>query len=335
MKLEEIKKEVLGYIANNPKVLQVALLSSAIYLNKYTKTITKVRGEYTTLHALIGHVVQGFNSKKFTPFGEAQFRAKQMRNYHQKVDFVVDPAEVIGTAIEKMYDEGVALKDRSISKLSIDLLLKKIISDVNILSIDGVYDPSKIGLDNPEFGYSMDGLNTILEKGLDNTDNPFYLIPGDAITSTNIIDVITGYEKNIPSLSKRAVSRVFISENDKELYKEAYEDRYSQSQFQKDALKTRLGKREIVGLPGLKDGTIFSCLDNTLVKLVDLIDNPATLSDVQIENRILKVLGDFSLGYDFAVNELAYIHTADGSKNLGLNNTELNKLYYPEESKLY
>ncbi len=332
MNVEQIRKELLRYIAKKPKLLQAAILSAEILLNNYARTITKVRGEYPTLHSLIGHVVQGFNSQKWTPFGEVQFRKKIMQNYHQKVDFTLDPAEIIGTVLEVMYDEGKPLAQKSISKHAIDLLLAKIISDVNILSVSGVYDASKIGLDSPEFGYSMDGLNTIIEKGLANTENPYFLIPGDAITETNIIDVYTAYERNLPELVKNRVTKLFVPAVDAETYKLAYEDKFGDNKFQNNSLKTRLGNREIVAIPGLKKGTIASTIDNAFVKMVDIIDNPANITDVQVDKRILNILGEFTLGYDFAINELTYVHTVDGSKNRGLNNADLNKLYYPEEN---
>lgn len=331
MKTEQIRGEILRYIGQNPKLLQAAVLSNDILLNRHAKTITKVRGEYPTLHSLISHVVQGFNSKKWTPFGEIQFRKKVMKNYHQKIDFQLDPAEIIGTVIQAMYDEGKTLEQKSISKHAIDLLLKKIISDVNILSVDGVYNAAKIGIDNPEFGHSMDGLNEIIKKGLANTENPFFLIPADALTSTNIIEVVTAYERALPKFAKNQVKKIFMSETDAETYQLAYEDKFGQNKFQDNATRSRLGKREIVGIPGLKDGTIISTVENGFVKMVDIIDNPATITDVQVDKRILNILGEFTLGYDFAINELTYVYTSDGSKKRGLNNSDLNKLYYPEE----
>ena len=66
--------------------------------------------------------------------------------------------------------------------------------------------------------------------------------------------------------------------------------------------------------------------------MVDMIDNPATITSVQVDKRILNILGEFTLGYDFAINELTYVYTSDASKKRGLNNADLNKLYYPEES---
>lgn len=332
--IDQIQKELLRYIEKNPKVLQIAVLSKSILLNAHAKTITKVRGEYPSLHSLIGHVVQGFNSKKWTPFGDVQFRKKLSKNYHQKVDFDLDPAEIIGSVLESWYDEGKSLEQKSISKHAVELLLQKIISDVNILSVDGVYNAAKIGLDTPEFGHSMDGLNEILRKGVLNTENPYFLVPGDALTSTNIIDVVTAYERGLPNYAKNQVSKIFMSATDKETYQLAYEDKFGENKFMNNALTTRLGQREIVGIPNLKDGTIFSTVNNGLIKLVDIIDNPATITDVQKSKRILHILGEFTLGYDFAINELTFVHTVDATKKRGLNNAELNKLYYPEEKGL-
>lgn len=331
MNVEQIKNELLRYIGTKPKLLQAAILAKAILLNNYARTITKVRGEYPSLHSLIGHVVQGFDSKKWTPFGETQFRKKLMRNYHQKVDFVLDPAEIIGTVLEDMYDEGKPLAKKSISKHAIDLLLNKIYSDVNILSVKGVYDASKIGIDPPVFGYSMDGLNTTLEKGLNNTENPYFLIPGDAITDSNIIDVITNYERNLPEHLDDKVTKIFVSKKDAKTYKLAYEDRFGDNKFANNSLRSRLGDREIIGIPGLTRGSIISTIDNAFVKMVDLIDNPAKITDIQVDKRVLNVLGEFTLGYDFAINELTYVHTSDASKKRGLGDSELNELYYPEE----
>jgi len=257
-----------------------------------------------------------------------------MKNYHQKVDFELDPAEILGTVLEEMYDEGKSLKDKSISKHAIDLLLQKIISDVNILSVIGKYDANKIGIATPEFGTSMDGLNEIIAKGLKDTANPYFLIPADAITATNILDVVTAYERALPAVSKNQVTKIFMSVTDAENYQIAYEDKFGQNKFQDNALKTRLGKREIVAIPNLKEGTIVSTVENGFVKMVDIIDNPATITDVQVDKRILNILGEFTLGYDFAINELTYVYTSDGTKKRGLNNKDLNELYYPEEQGL-
>ena len=46
MKVEQIKNELLRYISTKPKLLQAAILSKEILLNRHSRTITKVKGEY-------------------------------------------------------------------------------------------------------------------------------------------------------------------------------------------------------------------------------------------------------------------------------------------------
>ena len=79
-------------------------------------------------------------------------------------------------------------------------------------------------------------------------------------------------------------------------------------------------------------GTIIATVEGNFLRLIDEIDNPATITSIQVHDRILKVLGEFSLGYDYAINQLVFMHTVDGSKKRGLNNAEQNKLIYPSEN---
>ena len=331
IKIDEIKKEILGYIANNPSILNGAVLSAQIELNKHAKLITKVRGEYTTLSSLIGHVVQAFSSE-WTEIGQAQFRAKQAKSYHQKVNFAIKPADILNTIVEYMYDEGKDLKDKSVTKLIIEQLKKKIISDVDILSQDGIYDEAKAFGDNTEFGFSMDGINEVHSKMLSNTKNPCYQIPIDAIDDNNIIDVITSIERKLPKDFKKLVKKIFISQNNQERYILAYEDRFGgNTDYKKgDKLKTRLGKREIVTLDNMDDDKVVLFVDGNLCRFIDVVENPATITDVQKQDYKLKLFGEFSLGYDYAMNELVIVASPEAPHE-GLGNDDLNKAIYPKQ----
>jgi hypothetical protein len=48
-------------------------------------------------------------------------------------------SKILGSWIQQKYDEGVELKDK-ISKHVMTMLTAKIISDVNILSVKGIYN---------------------------------------------------------------------------------------------------------------------------------------------------------------------------------------------------
>ena len=333
LKIDAIRNELVRYVGTQPKAFQSAVLSNEITINRLAKTITKVKGHYPSVQALMSHVVQIFDSKTFTPYGDIQFMKKDLKNYHQKVDFVLDPAEILGSIYEDSYDEATnPLQQKSISKMAIQMLKNKVIDDVNILSISGVYDATKAGLAAPVFGASMNGLNKIHEIITADTDNPVFSIPGNAITSANILDEVTEFERQIPTLIKPRVKKIIMSLNDAENYQIAYEDRFGQNKFQNNAMRTRLGNREIIGIPHLTSGTIIATVEGNFLRLIDEIDNPATITSIQVHDRILKVLGEFSLGYDYAINQLVFMHTVDGSKKRGLNNADQNKLIYPSEN---
>lgn len=330
----EIKDAIIGWVKANPKAFQGALLSDKIFLSKYAQRISKVNGEYASVLALMGHVVQSYYSKSFTPFSDVTYKAKKLSTFRQKVDFAIDPAEILGTIYADMFDEGSKPQDKTITKEIMQMVLAKITDDCDYLSINGVYDASKTGKADPEFGYSMDGLNEVIKDI--KTDSTPYFIPGDAITSSNILSQVTNFEKDIPSMAKPKVKYIFTSQEDAEEYHEAYDDAFGlrPSFDQNGTMKTRFGKREIVGIPGLTKGTLFATLDKNLLELVDVVENPAVITDVQVENRIVKLLSEFSLGYNFAVDQYLFLHTADATKNLGLNDSAANKLFFPAERKI-
>jgi hypothetical protein len=326
--IDQILEETKRFKDQNPTILNGMIMSSEILLNKIARLVPKIRGEFATVNSLMGHVVQQF-STTWTETADVQFRGKQLKNYHQKVNFAFTPAEVIGSWIEQKYDEGVELKDKSISKHVMTMLAAKVISDVNLLSITGVYDAAQPTI----FGKSMDGLNEIHRKLLLNTDNPCFVIPTDAIDDSNILDVVLDFEKSIPKQYKSLIKNIKMSDTNAENYSLRYEDLYGKNTNFTDAkgLMTRLGKRSIISVPNMSDARIEATLEGNLVRMIDVIENPGTITDVQKLDYKIKVFGEFTLGYDYAVNELVILNSPTILER-GLRNATLNGLYYPEET---
>lgn len=325
--IDQILEETKRFKDQNPTILNGMIMSSEILLNKIARLVPKIRGEFATVNSLMGHVVQQF-STTWTETADVQFRGKQLKNYHQKVNFAFTPAEVIGSWIEQKYDEGAELKDKSISKHVMTMLASKVISDVNLLSVTGVYDAAQPTV----FGKSMDGLNEIHRKLLLNTDNPCFVIPTDAIDDNNILDVVLDFEKSIPKQYKSLIKNIKMSDTNAENYSLKYEDLYGKNTNFTDAkgLMTRLGKRSIISVPNMSDARIEATLEGNLVRMIDVIENPGTITDVQKLDYKIKVFGEFTLGYDYAVNELVILNSATILLR-GLRNATLNGLYYPEE----
>lgn len=325
--IDQILEETKRFKDQNPTILNGMIMSNEILLNKLARLIPKIRGEFATVNSLMGHVVQQF-STTWTDMADVQFRGKQMKNYHQKVNFSFTPAEVLGSWIEQKYDEGVELKDKSISKHVMTMLTAKVISDVNLLSITAKFDATKPTV----FGFSMDGLNEIHRKLLLNTENPCFVIPTDAIDESNILDVVLSFEKAFPKQYKSLIKNIKMSDTNADNYSLAYEDLYGKNTNYTDAkgLLTRLGKRPIVSVPNMSDSVLEATLEGNLVRMIDVVENPGTITDVQKQDYKIKVFGEFTLGYDYAVNELVILNSPTILER-GLRDDALNALYYPEE----
>lgn len=326
MNIDQILNETKRFVDQNPKILNAAVMSNEILLNKYAKLIPRVRGEFATVQSLLGNVVMQFRPQ-WDEVANTQFRGKQLRNYHQKVNFAFTPAEILGSWIEQKYNEGVDTKDKEISRHVMTMLKGKVISDVNILSVTGVFNAATPTV----FGASMDGLNRIHTLGLANEDNPYFKIPTDAIDDTNILAVVLAFEKGLPEAAKGAVKAIKMSVHNYENYILKYEDTFGANTSYTEAkgMRTRLGKREIIAVPNMSNAHITATVDGNFVRMTDVVENPATVTDIQKLDYKIKVFGEFTLGYDYAVNELVFINDPVGEER-GLGDTALNKLFYPE-----
>ena len=326
--VQDVAKEVGEYIKNNPSILSTGVYSEEIILNKYCKTITAVKGKFPQFHKILTRVVQGFKAE-WQALGEAQFKHKMLQNFRQKVNFGVVPDEILHTWLANLYIEGKTKEEQPISKEIMEDLMKKVVDDLQDLSITAEYVAAEA---DGNFGKSLDGIATQVDKALANTDHPAFRIPLNVITEANVIDEFKSFEKQLPSKMRKKVKRVFVSDTVQLMYADAYEQEYGTKVTYKDddTIKTPLTKLEIVGLPGLPDDKIFAPMEGIMARLIDVIDKPR-VTDVQVQDYLLKIFMDWFLGYDFIINQLVYVAVFDGSDR-GLNNDAQNKLYYDSEN---
>lgn len=323
--LEAIKNEIVRYGNRNPMVIERAVLSKEIYLNKLAKPLAKIKGKWNAPSLFMTHVVQIFNPE-WNPYGDLEARLNEMKNFHQKVNFEFLPYEVYGTWLEEMYHEEKKPNEMPISKYVVnDLLLPKIIDDLNILSVTGKYDDSQKGQDNPTFGTSMDGLNEVIKR---HEARNYFKIPVDA--GSNIVDQITAFEKQLPKGVK--IPYIMISAQDFDDYVELRETPNNQFVNLKDPHRARTKyQRELVAIPGMTKGKIVAFMDGTFFSLYDRKDDPARIDDVQIQDYKMKIFSQWHLGYDFGASEFLFISSTEGDAKRGLNDEKLNKLIYPGE----
>lgn len=325
--IDDIVKESGEYLSHNPDLISAAINNAEITLDQHTRPITKVKGKYPQGHTLLDNVIQGFKPE-WNELGKLRIQSKLLKDYHQKVNFSIVPAEILASYWAALYQENLKPEDMPISKYIIENeLIPQTIDDLDWLSVNGEYNAAKL----EEFGFSMDGIVKVLSDMksadviADTVASPFK-IPVDALTDTNIVDQVTAFERALPSKMKRKVKKIFMSENNVERYILDYEDKFGQNQFQTDQLKTRLGKREIVAIPGMETDDIFATTDQNFVRLIDIFDMPE-ITDVQKQDYKVKYFMEFWKGYDFLIDELVFV--ANYEDNIyGLGTESKNKLYY-------
>lgn len=326
MVIDDVVKELNTYLSHNPKLISTALNAEMSTLDKHTKPITKVKGRFPQGSTLLTNVVQGFKPE-WNELGALQIEHKILRNYHQKVNFPIIPAEILSSYWADLYAEGKDPKDMPISKYIIEKeLIPKVTSDMAHLEVKGVYDSA----DLETFGKSMNGIEKILldlAAGVPDTDHTAFKIPLSALTDSNIVDQVTDFERKLPSLLKSKVKKIFMSENNVERYILDYEDKFGQNKFQNNALKTRLGKREIVAIPFMETDDIFTTTENNFVRLIDVFDGKPAITDVQKQDYKVKIFMEFWKGYDFLINELVVMANFSDT-TYGLGSQALNQKYY-------
>lgn len=327
IQIDDVVKEANTYLAHNPELISAAINRADITLDKHTKPLTKVKGKYPQAHTLLTDVVQGF-STEWEELGKMRIQHKILKDHHLKVNFPVVPAEILSSYFAELYAEDKKPEDMPISKYIIENeLLPKVIDNLDYLSVNGEFDSAK----RDEFGFSMDGIVKILSimkeaTVSDSNDVSAFKIPLDALTDTNVVDQVTDFERKLPSKMKRKVKKIFMSENNVERYILDYEDKFGQNQFQTDQLKTRLGKREIVAIPGMETDDIFATTENNFRRLIDVFDKPR-ITDIQKQNYKVKYFMEFWKGYDFLIDELVFVANYE-DETYGLGLEEKNKLYY-------
>lgn len=321
--------ELQRFVVQN-KVVTKADFARAleVSIDKYCRKVTKIKGNYQVLDSIMTHVVQGFKSE-WQELGTFSVADKELKNYHQKVNYGFVPADVLSTALAEWYEEDKTPTNKEICKKIVDWLLTQVVDDVELLSMIGEYNAVTA---SGAFGFSLNGWNKIIELAKANVVRPVFKIPVDAITDANVYDVILAFERGLPKLLKGKLKAIHMSTNNLERYEIAYKEKFhaSPSYDEKDRTKSPLRKRVLVGHDNLDDDKIFTTIDGNMLNLIDVIDNPPKFTDVQVADYKVKLFMEFWKGYDFLINEAVCLADFTGEVR-GLGDAGKMEKYYPHE----
>lgn len=326
MTIDDVVKELNTYLSHNPTLISAAINRAENILDQHTEPLTKVKGNYPQGHTLLTDVVQGFDPV-WNDLGGPQIEHKILKNYHQKVNFGLIPAQILASYWADLYAEDQSPEDMPISRYIIENeLLPKVLDNMATLAVTGSYDAAKLD----QFGFSMNGIKTIIDNLLaanPATSSTPFKIPLNAVTDSTVVATVTAYERALPSKMKNKVTKLFIGENLMERYVLDYENQFGQNQFQQDKMKTRLGKRELIAIPGYEGDQIFSTVGGNFKRLIDVFDGAPAVTDIQKQDYKIKLFMEFWKGYDFLIDELVFVSNY-ANTTYGLGSLAKNQKYY-------
>lgn len=306
----QLKTELGNFFRTNNKAIRAAVYQEP-QLAKYAKKITKVKGRYPAIHSVTNHVVQGFEAV-WNAVGTTKIKVNELVAYHQKVNFAIVPSNMENSWLAELNDKNKSFIERPISQYIWENELKpKVVSDIEDLMVNGQYDANDLGT----YGKSMNGLLTILNNGINSSDNPMYRIRLSAEPSdSNVVDVITEFERKVPSEVNKGINRVFMSTQNLYKYILRYEELYGAVQTFTDGKKvrSRLAGRELIGIDAMNGSNIiFATPDENFLLLVDDENGPA-LTNIQEQDYTLKLFMEWWLGVGFHTNQYVLVSTYSG-----------------------
>lgn len=305
-----------------------------IQLRPFARKVAKVMGEYHVPKHVMESVLQAFRDTQFDRLGKSHFSAKKLKNWHLKFNVPIRPYEIYASYLADLYDENKKLQDKSIARYIMNNLGTRVIHDLDILSIDGVFDSA---LANTEMGYAMDGIVKILTDGAaatlaTSTEHPFYIIPAKHTLAVDAADDIVAevrhFERQIPRRLRSRVKNIFLER----YFYDEYMDQYrlthaADTNFKEGDMIRTYGGRNLVPVDSESMGNlIFATVEDNLIEMVDLVDIPR-LTEVQTQDYEIKLFGEGRYGIDFAINQAVLVRSETADKT-GLQVAAQDKLYF-------
>ena len=331
MNTAQLKAELGAYTRSNNTAVQ-AMFYVKTQLDQYCKTITKVKGEYPTITSVTTNVLQRFRPE-WDAMGETKFVPKILKSKRVKVNFPIVPAEILGTWLASaQYDEKGQKTVMPISRFIMENELKpKIEEDKAWLSINGQDNANPYG----NFQYAFPGIVAAINEAKADATNPAYLVPLDAITSSNAIEQLEKFEEGIPTKASAVIKDIFVSRKIMRAYKTDVRNTYGDNTdfTARKQAESPLDGYNIVQLDYLPDDVMFATIPGNMVRLVDYFNGPE-INDIQVQDYTVKVFGEAEMGYNFALNQAVFVanftNTDSGFAAAGSGAAAMRELFYVE-----
>lgn len=295
--IDDIVTSLGAYSRNASKEIRSATLGN-IPTTKYFRTVMDVDDEYFLNHAVTDRVVVGFNNV-WVEKGETKIKPNLVKARHFKVNFPVTPSTIWKSYLSYLANEKLDITQYPITKFIIEEVAKAINRDRDYLLCKGVWNSVDYAT---VFGAAVDGINAILQAGIG--DGTMYKVNLAAFTSSNAVSNVEAFARAIPSEVRGMMDYIFMSTAQLDAYKADYRSSYGlHTDYSANGLvREYFSGLELVGLPNLPSGRIFTTYAENRVRVVNKTDQPI-LSDVQKADYKVKLFYEWFEGLGFHINQ--------------------------------
>jgi hypothetical protein len=299
--IDDVVTALGAYSRNASKEIRSATLGD-VPTTKYFRTVNDVDDEYFLNHSITDRVVVGFDSV-WVEKGETKIKPNLVKARHFKVNYPIIPSTVWKTYLSYLANEKLDITQYPITKYIMNEVAKAVNRDRDYLLCRGIWNSVDYAT---VFGAAVDGLGAILQAGIG--DGTMYKIHLPAFTSSNMVSNVEAFARRIPVEVRGMMDYIFMSNADLDAYKADYRSTFGlHTDYNKDGLvKEYFSGLEIVGLPNLPSGRIFTTYADNRVRVVNKTDMPI-LTDVQKLDYKVKLFMEWFEGLGFHINQHVFV----------------------------
>ncbi len=311
--VSELKTELGTYSSQGNKLDLIRDIYSGFTTAQFMTPISATES-YKAVRSHMTSVVQEF-SPKWTPSGDAKFTATAILNRRHKINFSIVPADVGNSWLLHLYNENKTPDQMPITRYIVqNILLPSIVQDIELKMIGkGKYKETAPGVVGKAED-SMDGIETLLvaaSKSLDKGIN-FYPDAVDLRSATDavVVEYIDNFAHNITSKYQAIKMNIFLSSDIYLKYKRGYKVLWGAGSGTEKA-DFGTGRVDFTNfslqvLDCLYGSPIIFCTPKSNFIMLQNVNKPQVITDVQKHNYEVRYYGEFWLGVGFAIGEMVF-----------------------------
>lgn len=267
-------------------------------------------------------VVQPFQ-KAFTPSGAVTFEAKEIRQYHQKIDVSEYPDDLEDTWLGFLADHNVSRKEWPFIKWWLEKqVVPQAQQDIEINEIGiGAYAAPTPGTAGA-ISTSMNGILTIINAGITASEITPFVLGAIGANDADKVTYAEAFHKALPKAYRNIPMTLYCSEDFELGYKRGYGDKYglrtTVTAGEESSLNVKHTNLTVKGLPSLNfkvngstaNDRIFATPKGNAIMLQKKTENMNRF-DLQSLDRQVKALTDWYMGVGFIDHGIVF--TNDGA----------------------